>query len=65
MTSQRFWDQMYGLTQAQIDNAEDWGKSRIKKDADSLKKRERGFLNGKKYLKDFIIITAGEFLYFL
>lgn len=35
-------------------------KARIKKDADSLKKRAHGFLKGKKYLKDFITITAGD-----
>lgn len=36
-------------------------KARIKKDADSLKKRAEGFLKGKKHLKDFITITADDY----
>lgn len=35
-------------------------KARIKKEADSLEKRAEGFLKGKKHLKDFITITAGN-----
>lgn len=36
-------------------------KARIKKDADSLRKRAESFIKGKKHLKEFITVTAGDF----